>query len=302
MKVLVTGSKGTLGAPLVGELKRRGSEVWGLDIQHHPDANYVRADISHYRQLERIFEIGFDYVYHLAAEFGRLNSDDYYESVWTTNVIGTRNILELQKKLGFKMIFASSSEIYGENNGDILHEGLSLQKPPVFQNEYAMTKWINEAQIIEMERRYNTKTVRCRFFNAYGPGEYYHRYRSVVCLFCYSALKDIPYQVYEGYSRPFMYIDDFIPTLANVMDNFKPGEVYNIAGTEIRTVEELSDIVLRCAGRDDSIVKYIPEDKHNVISKHPDITKARRDLKHNTTVRLEEGVPATLEWMKSIYK
>ncbi|MCH9030889.1 MAG: NAD(P)-dependent oxidoreductase, partial [candidate division Zixibacteria bacterium] len=230
-KILVTGCMGTLGRPLVTYLKRQGHEVWGADLQHQAGENYFRANVSNYRQLERVFEQDYDYVYHLAAEFGRINGEEYYDTLWETNVIGTRNILEWQKRKGFKLIFASSSEIYGDNHDDILTEDFPMKHAIVQQNDYATSKWVNEVQIMNFERRYDSQIVRLRFFNAYGPGERYHHYRSVVCLFCYRALMGIPYQVYEGYSRVFMYIDDFIPTLAKVCQNFKPGMIYNIGGT-----------------------------------------------------------------------
>lgn len=302
MKVLITGCKGTLGRPLVNELLRRGHEVWGCDLQHQRDANYFRADISNYRQLERVFEQKYDYVYHLAAEFGRINGEEYYDTLWETNVIGTRNILELQKNRRFRLIFASSSEIYGDKHDAILTEDIPLNKSIIQHNDYATTKWVNEVQIMNFEKRYDIEVVRCRFFNAYGPGEYYHHYRSVVCLFCYRALNNIPWQVYLGYHRVFMYIDDFIPTLANVCENYKAGEVYNIGGEEFRSVKELSDLILSITGASNSLVEYLPEDRHNTLNKKPDITKAKRDLGHNPRVVLEEGVPKTIKWMELIYK
>jgi len=227
-RILVTGSMGTLGRPLVRELKSRGNEVWQVDLQHQPDENYIRADVTSYRQLERVFEQDYDYVYHLAAEFGRINGEEYYDTLWQTNVIGTRNILEWQKKKGFRLIFASSSEIYGDKHAEILSEDIPLNHAIIQQNDYAVTKWVNEIQCMNFERRFGLEIVRLRFFNAYGPGESYHNYRSVVCLFSYRALHDLPYTVYQKYHRVFMYIDDFIPTLASVVDRFHPGEVINI--------------------------------------------------------------------------
>ncbi|WP_018214177.1 NAD-dependent epimerase/dehydratase family protein [Desulfitobacterium hafniense] len=300
-KVLVTGSKGTLGTRLVEELRKRGHEVWEVDLQHDAEEKYFRADIAKYRQLERVFEQDYDYVYHLAAEFGRINGEHYYDTLWETNVIGTRNILEWQLKKGFKLIFTSSSEIYGEAQEPLLTEDLPQQKTIIQHNDYALTKWANEVQIINFEKRYETPIVRLRLFNAYGPGEYYHPYRSVVCLFIYRALKGIPYDVYEGYHRVFMYVDDLIPTIANVGNNFKPGEVYNIGGTEYRSVRELSDLVLKYTQGDPGLIRYLPEDKHNTVSKRPDIQKAVRDLGHNPKMLLEEGIPITVEWMKKIY-
>ena len=209
MRILVTGSKGTLGTPLVKELLNRGHEVWQCDLQHQRDDNYIRADISRYRQLERVFEANqYDYVYHLAAEFGRINGEEYYDTLWETNVIGTRNILEWQKKKGFKLIFASSSEIYGDIHKEILSEDLPINQSIIQHNDYAVTKWVNEIQIMNFEKRFGNECMRLRFFNAYGPGEYYHHFRSVVCLFCYRALFGISWQVYEGYHGVFMYIDE----------------------------------------------------------------------------------------------
>jgi dTDP-glucose 4,6-dehydratase len=301
VKILVTGSQGTLGTHLVKELRGRGHEVWGCDLQHQADLQYIRADIASYRQLERVFERDYDFVYHLAAEFGRINGEEYYDTLWQTNVIGTRNILEWQRKRGFKLIFASSSEIYGDKHADILTEEITLQASIIQQNDYAVTKWVNEIQCMNFEKRYGSEIVRLRFFNAYGPGEYYHNYRSVVCLFCYRALFGIPYTVYKNYHRVFMYIDDFIPTLANVMEHFKSGEVYNIGGTEFRSVEELSQLVLDYTGASKSLVSYLPEDKHNIQNKRPDITKASREFGHHPKIPLEVGVPRTIEWMKSVY-
>ena len=302
MRILVTGSKGTLGTSLVRELLKRGHEVWQCDLQHQRDDNYIRADVSNYRQLERVFEANdYDYVYHLAAEFGRINGEEYYDTLWETNVIGTRNILEWQKKKGFRLLFASSSEIYGDIHNDILSEDLPINQSIIQHNDYAVTKWVNEIQIMNFEKRFENECMRLRFFNAYGPGEYYHHYRSVVCLFCYRALFGIPWQVYEGYHRVFMYIDDFIPSLANACEKFEPGEVVNIGGEEFRSVKELSDLILDYTGADPELVSYLPEDKHNVLNKRPDIEKAKKQFDHDPKVTLEEGVPKTIEWIKGVY-
>lgn len=302
MKILVTGSKGTLGAPLAIELERRGYEVWRTDIHHQREEKSMRANVANYRELERVFDAcQFDYVYHLAAEFGRINGEEYYETLWQTNAIGTRNILEIQKKKGFRLIFASSSEIYGDERADILSEDIPLNQSIIQQNDYAITKWVNEIQIMNFEKRFGNECIRLRFFNAYGHGEYYHNYRSVVCLFAYRALFNIPWRVYEGYHRVFMFIDDFIPTLANVCENFVAGEVCNIGGEEYRSVKELSNIILNYTGANPDLVEYLPQDKHNVLNKRPDIRKARELFGHNPKVTLEEGVPKTIRWLKEIY-
>lgn len=298
MKILLTGSQGTLGQPLLKELRKRNHEVWGCDISHQKDEKYFRCDISEFRQLEKVLSEKFDLVYNLAAEFGRINGEEYYEKVWKTNVIGLRNILELQKRFGFKLIHTSSSEIYGDIKADYLKEEMN---PVPQENDYAISKWVNETQCRNFMKKYGNQIMLIRLFNAYGPGEYYTRYRSVVCLFCYRALFDIPYTVYKNYHRVFMYIDDLIPTFANACENFILGEVVNIGGEEYRSVEELSSIILKRLGKDDRFVTYLSEDKHNITNKRPDITKAKKLFNYNPTTPLEIGVEKTLDWMKKTY-
>ena len=76
-KILVTGGLGIVGYPLVKELRNRGHDVWILDRAHHNDPQYFRCDVGEFRQIEKVFEKeNFDYVYHLAAEFGRHNASD----------------------------------------------------------------------------------------------------------------------------------------------------------------------------------------------------------------------------------
>ena len=303
-KILVIGSRGTVGRPLTAELARRGHEVCQADAMHSSDARYRRCDISEFRQVEELLDEGnaYDYIYNLAAEFGRKNGEDYYENLWRTNVIGLKNILHFQQKKRFRLVHFSSSEIYGEVNlrsGELIREDLSNETPLFQTNDYAISKWVNELQIrnaCALDRRLETLTV--RLFNAYGPGEYYTPYRSVVTQFIYKALHHIPYEVFLNYHRVFMYIDDAVRTLANIVDHFKPGEVYNIGGKEYVEVKAVSDMILEYLGMDDSLVKYLPEDKHNVVSKRPDISKAMRDLMHDPKTSLAEGIPKTIEWMK----
>lgn len=302
--VLVIGSEGSLGKPLTKELIKRGHNVFTADILHAPNKNHTRCDIRQFRQLSRLFEKKYDYVYNLAAEFGRKNGEDFYENLWMTNVVGLKNILSLQKVKKFKLIHFSSSEIYGEPklaSEEFMREALSKELSLKQTNDYAITKWVNELQIRNAIARNNTETFVIRLFNAYGPGEYYHPYRSVVCLFIYRALFDMPYQVFLNYHRVFMYVDDCIRTLGNIIDHFKSGEVYNIGGEEYTDVKKVSDMILEILGKDDSKITYLPEDQHNVVNKRPDINRAKEDLGHVCKVKLKEGIPKTVEWMKTVY-
>jgi len=303
MKILVTGGLGFIGSNLTPELKKRGHEVWVCDLGQSEGPDYIRCDVSEYRQLERaIEEVSPEYVYHLAAEYGRWNGEDYYENLWLTNVIGTKNMLRLQEKKKFRMIFFSSAEVYGDYEG-VMSEAVMDEVPIKQMNDYAMTKWVGELQALNSQAMFGTETVRVRPVNAYGPYEYYSPYRGVIPAFIYKALRGEPYTVYLGHRRIFDYVEDTCRTFANIVDNFKPGEVYNVGGREEweHEIKHVSDLVLKYVGRDDSIVTYKEAEPFTTKVKHMDFSKARRDLDHDPKVTLEEGIPKTVEWMKRVY-
>jgi len=301
MNILVTGGLGTVGSVLVAELRRRGNEVWIVDLPHHHDAQYLRADVGLYRQIERVFEgRTFDVVYHLAAEFGRWNGEDFFDTLWRSNVVGTKNLIRLQERLRFRMVFFSSSEVYGDYDG-VMSEDV-MDKVEIRQlNDYAMTKWVGEQQCLNSAAMHGTETVRVRLFNTYGPGEHYSTYRSVCCLFIYRALTDQPYKVYLNHHRTSSYVDDTVRTLANIAERFRPGAVYNIGGEEYHDIRQLSDLILKACGKDDRLVEYVEAEPFTTKDKKVDLTLSRRDLGHAPLVPLAEGIPLTVAWMKSVY-
>lgn len=314
-KILVTGSKGTVGTWLVNILVERGHDVFGVDLDHNlgeigwehqmskGEFKYSRCDVSDFRQLERVFEKAgpFDFVYHTAAEFGRWNGEDYYEQVWRSNAIGTKNVIRLQEKLGFKLIHFSSSEVYGDYK-DVMVESVMDEFEIKQMNDYALSKWVNEQQIRNSKIKHGTESVIVRLFNTYGPGEWYHPYRSVNCKFCYHALKGIPVVVYRGHTRTSTYLEDTCRTLANIVDNFIPGEIYNIGGREHHDIETLVELVWKHAGADVSLIEYRDSEILTTKDKVVDVSKSERDLKHKNSISLDDGVRQTVEWMKDYYK
>jgi dTDP-glucose 4,6-dehydratase len=291
---------------LVAELRSRGHDVHSIGQSNTDREAYTRVDVRNYRQLERLFnDHVFDYVYHLAAEYGRWNGEDYYENLWATNCIGTKHVLRLQERKGFRLIFFSSAEVYGDYNG-VMREDVMERNPVIdtYQmNDYAITKWAGELMCMNSAKMYDTETVRVRPVNCYGPHEHYTPYRGFIPKFIYHALFDRPYVVYKGHRRVIDYVEDSCRTWANVCDNFIPGEVYNVGGRPEweRDITQYSDIVLNAVGRDDSIVTYKETEPFTTKVKHMDFTKAARDLGHDPQVPPEEGIVRTVEWMKKVY-
>ena len=313
-RILVTGGLGTVGTQLIAELRSREHHVVSCDLQHQTDEVgfslrtdvetplYARCDIGEFRQVERVFDrLGpFDYVYNCAAEFGRWNGEDFYEILWRTNAIGTKNIIRLQEQLKFKLIHFSSSEVYGDWPG-LMVETVMDEYEIKQMNDYAMTKWVNEMQVRNSAIQNGTETVVVRLFNTYGPGEYYSPYRSVNCRFLYCALRNLPYTVFRGHSRSSTYLADSCRTLANISNNFKPGEIYNIGGDQLHTIEELSEVILKVTGADPKLVHYCDSEILTTKRKAVDISKSVRDLDHKNGYTLEDGIRLTAEWMRDVY-
>jgi len=314
MRILVTGSRGVVGSKLVEILEKQGHKVFGVDLFHTNkiyghglgkvvDENYFRCDIGEFRQIEAVINhIKPDVVYNCAAEFGRWNGEHFYEQVWKTNAIGLKHIIRLQERLKFKLIHCSSSEVYGDYN-DVMWENVIDNTPINQMNDYAISKRVNEMQINNSREQFGTETVVVRIFNTYGPGEWYHPFRSVNCLFTYNLLHGKPIVVYPGHTRTSTYIYDCVNALSQICNNFKDGEVYNLASSSHHTIEYLAELILKETQANENLVKFAErEEILTTKDKFVDAEKARIDLNMNESVTLEQGVKNTVEWMRTYYE
>lgn len=325
-RILVTGCQGALGAPLVKELRSRGHRVFGCDLKHSSDENVMRADVSECRQIQEAFgHAQPDIVYALAGEFGRLNGKDFPEQMWKTNLVGTRNVIEECLRHNALLVFASSSEAYGEaglyasDHEDFKEEWLDRYAPE-FHNEYSLSKWANERQIFMSATNDKLRAIVLRFFNVYGPGELYTPYRSVICLFTYRLLAGLPITVYKNSFRTHLFIDDWTNCVANIAtDTIRepierrsetflwPGSgrsrvpVFNIGGIEFESAESTMNCILRHVGESKSEITFLEAEKANIVSKKPDISLARHWLNLEPRMTMEAGISATVDWMRKVY-
>lgn len=328
MRIFITGIDGVLGSTLKKKLRGQGHEVFGCSLAHSADPNVVRADVSESRQLTQAFQVfdspyrNVDLVYHFAAEFGRKNGQEYYENLWRTNCIGTRNVIEECTARGVKLVFASSSEAYGlseeYSQGLSLSEGMLDTNPPQFHNEYALSKYTNERQIFTAARNENLDAIVLRFFNVYGPPEYFSPYRSVACQFAYRLLKGMPITVNRGGFRSHLWIGDWANTVSNIAREttltdlaFKrdwPGSagtpyvpVFNIGGTEYESMESLYNRLVDIIQPVNPNVTFVDTEEKNSATKRPDNTLAEEWLNHNPTTSMAYGLQQTVDWMRMEY-
>ena len=204
------------------------------------------------------------------------------------------------------MIFFSSAEVYGDYTGKMSEDVMENNpiKDTYQMNDYAISKWDGELMCMNSAKMFGTETVRVRPVNCYGPGERYTPYRGFIPKFIYLALHNKPYTVFKGHKRIIDYVGDTARTFANIVDNFIPGEAYNIGGNQDweMDIKEYSDLVLDAVGCDDSLVTYEEAEPFTTKVKTIDFSKSIRDLKHDPKVKPKEGIQKTVDWMKWYYR
>ena len=314
MNILITGIKGEIGQRLSAELSSRGNAVFGCDLLQSSEESsyttsvlessysYFQCDIAEYRQLSQMFEHlpKIQFVFNCAAGCGRWGGEDFYEPMWTTNVIGLKNILEIQKKLGFKLIHFSTSEIYGDYGG-VLTEDITEKYAVHPYSDYAITKYANEMQLKNASKLFGSNNVIVRPFNIFGIGERFSPYRSYISKFIYCCIKNKPFTVYPNHKRSITYLDDAVRAIANIGNNFINGEIYNISGDHYQTVLDTANMIIRLSEANPALMKI--EDKYElmtVIDKHADNSKAKRDLGYYDSLPLEDALGITIEWARTV--
>ena len=304
-KILVTGGLGFIGSNLVRELRGRGHDVWFCDLTHSHDPKSIRCDVSKYRQVERLFEQqDFEYVYHLAAAYGRWNGEDYYANLWLTNVVGTKNLIRMQEKKKFKMIFFSSAEIYGDYDG-IMSEDVPEKIHIHLLNDYAMTKWVGEMMIKNSAMQYSTETVIVRPFNVYGPGEVPGKYRNVIPNFIWWAMhgQPLPITGTGEETRDFTFVEDIVDgTLRMGIAEEAVGEAINLASETETRVIDLANWINEMTGNKAGIVFRQRRDWDKVIRRRASIEKARKILGYEPKTDMKTGLRKVYEWMKENYE
>jgi dTDP-glucose 4,6-dehydratase len=214
--------------------------------------------------------------------------------------VGTKNLIRLQERHRFRLVFMSSSEVYGDWDG-VMHEDVMDREPIRQLNDYAMSKWVGEQQVCNSARMSGTESVRIRMFNLYGPGEYFGANRGVIARFIYQALHGLPYTVYLHHHRTSTYIDDGVAGLAAVASHFVPGAVYNLGGHEYHDIRQLSDLILNKLGMDDRLVSYVSDEQFTTRDKQVSFERARLELGYEPRIGLDEGLERTIAWARRAY-
>jgi len=293
MKILVTGSKGFIGTQLVPYLISLNNSVIGLDQYILSEDNYIRADISILSELINIFKNNtFDLVIHLASECGIENCEEHIQKSMQTNLIGSYNIISLCKEYNIRLIYFSTSEIYGDSLGDnkmIEDINANLLQP---KNHYAMQKLFGEKMVIKELKNY----IIVRPFMIYGAGENQNNYRSVISKFIKLSINNKKLPVHKNSYRSWLHINDFIFALNLLIEKNVIG-TYNLGnGNEILPIDRIAKIIIDKIGG--GVIEYVDIPITRTAYKIGDFTKLK-NLGFNPSIKIETGI---IEMIKNSYK
>src|SRR3989344_828220 len=314
--ILVTGGAGFIGSHLCDKLIEQENTVVCLDnlltgsqknVAHllsNKKFFFINQDAVKPFISRRITKI--DQIYHLAspADPNVKSPVSYMTHPFETmrvNTDGTWNMCELAVKNKAKLLFASTSEIYGDPQVSPQYEdyrgNVSTIGPRAVYDE---AKRFGET-IVSAHIRHKKLDARItRIFNTYGPRMNSDEGRAVVN-FIKQATRNKPLTIYGDGSqtRSFCYIEDQVNGLILAMEKSQSGEVYNIGNDDEKTILEFAKIIKKLAGSRSQIVfKPLPED--DPMQRKPDITKAKKLLGWRPKVKLEEGLLKTIEYFRLI--
>ncbi len=308
VKVLVTGGGGFIGSHIVDRLLSDGHEVRVLDnfatgrrenlLDVLPDIELVEGDLQSYERVHNAIR-GCEVVLHQGAlpSVPRSVQDPLTSNA--TNVTGTLNILLAARDSGVRrVVYASSSSIYGANPELPKHEGLLPQ--PI--SPYAVAKLAGEGFCRSFHEVFGLETVALRYFNVFGPRQDpTSQYAAVVPNFITALMNGGQPVVYgDGeQSRDFTYVGNVVEgnVLAMTADGVA-GKAYNVAAGERTTLNELLSYIGALVGNEPA-ARYEDARLGDVKHSHADVSAAKRDLGYSPSVSVQEGLRLTLEWFSA---
>lgn len=315
MRALITGGAGFIGSHVADELIARDAHVILLDdlstgryenIEHlsgRRDCEFVLGSILNADLVDDVVS-RVDVVFHLAAAVGvELIVERPVESL-STNIRGSEIVFEKAHKHGRKVLVTSTSEIYGKNTSDRLHEDDDriLGSPLKSRWSYSEAKAIEEILAFTYWKQKGLPTVITRLFNTVGPRQTGH-YGMVIPRFVSQAVRGEPLTVFGDGSqtRCFCFVGDVVQALVALMEHPDAvGRVFNIGGNEEISMEALARRVIALAGSD-SKVRYVPyaeayeEGFEDMQRRVPDTTRVRELIGFAPTVGLDDIIRSVIE-------
>lgn len=294
-RILVVGSEGNIGSELVPYLTSLGHSVFCTDIKQDYRDNYLVCDINN--PMDLIYEMDKfkpEIIVHLAAMVSRVTCETSPSITVDTNLGGLNNIISLCKLHDSKLIYFSTSEIYG-NIGGVLTEDRADIQP---NNRYGLTKLLGE-KLVEYEvKNNNLKAVTLRPFMFYHENESFGDNRSAMIRFVLSALNRTPIEVHKGAKRSWLHLSDAICLIEKTF-YIPTYEIINIASNEIVEIEEMAQTIASKTGEHfDSIFFPISLPSKMTLEKIPSTEKMDKLLNYTPKISLDLGLDLVINKVK----
>lgn len=322
MKILITGVAGFIGSNLAIRLIKRGHSVIGIDnlsygftrnlesINQHANFKFILGDIANPLILN---DVKVDIIVHLASQ----KIPRYSNALRTLdeNYLMLRNVVQKCILDKSKIIFASTSDVYGKNPNIPFSEKSDLVMGPttVKRWAYALSKMYGEQYIIANHDEYDLTYTITRFFGSYGPHQNLTWWGGPQSVFIERAIHNEPIDIHGDGSqtRTFTYVDDTVSALILCIENENSNnEIFNTgskANAEI-SIKNLATLIWRLINGEDSEPKLniIPYSQfgnyEDVMRRVPDISKLCSAFNFQPSWDLEDGLKQTIEWQKQFYK
>lgn len=300
MKILCTGDQGFIGKALVAELEAAGHEVKGFDLvrQGEDICSALQFDIS-------LIDSQADVVIHLAAQVGKKFCDDRPQHAVDVNILGTLNVAKMCAKHGVKLVYVSTSEVYGDRGDEMVDETANLDAKR--SGMYAITKLAGE-DVCRIFAPDGLKIL--RLVMPYGPGVPPGPGRRALDNLIWQALTGQPMVVHHGAARSWCWIGDVASGMRAVVECGEPG-TYNVGRDDDEvSMEDLAMMIregimgrgFRCPHQGEFIgpvscpVSIVEGPPNQTLVKRLS-TKKLSDLGWRPKVSLEEGLPSVRHWL-----
>ncbi len=308
-RILITGGAGFLGSHLCERLLKEGNEIICLDnfftgtkenVAHmisDPYFEIIRHDIEFPVHIE------VDEIYNLACPASPPHYQHNPIHTNKTNVLGAINMLGLAKRNNAKIMQASTSEVYGDPHVHPQTEDYWGNVNPIgIRSCYDEGKRCAETLFFDYYREHNLKIKVARIFNTYGPNMHPSDGR-VVSNFIVQALKDEDITIYGdgSQSRSFCYVDELIDGFIRLMASDEFTGPVNLGNPVEFTIKELAEKIIELTNSKSKLtLKPLPQDDPK--QRQPDITLAKKELKWEPQIKLEEGLVKTIKYFDNLIK
>jgi UDP-glucuronate decarboxylase len=306
MKVIVTGGAGFIGSWLCEYLVGKGESVICLDnfstgskrnVEHlvsNPNFRLMEHDVT------QPLDIEIDQIYHLASIASPVHYQKFPVETALSNSLGTHNMIKLALKNNAVLLFASTSEVYGDPEEHPQREEYWGRVNPIgIRSCYDESKRFAEALIMSYVRQYGLKAKIIRIFNTYGPRMSSGDGRGIPN-FIVQALKNEPLTVYGDGSqtRSFCYVGDLVEGIYGMMHSGETGPINLGNPNEYSILETAKMIKDRTNSSSEMVFRELPEDDPK--KRKPDIMKARERLGWEPKTSFEEGLNKTIQYFERL--